>query len=58
METVDPVQMTIYPSNTYRSELSWLQFDDEPRVQVGQQMKDQQSCTAVSVAYPIIPSSS
>ena len=37
--------------------LSWLHFDDEPRVQERQQMQDQQSCISVFVAYPTIPSS-
>ena len=32
-EPVEPVQMIIYQSNTYRKDLSWLHFDDEPRVQ-------------------------
>ena len=30
---VDPVQMNIYRSNTYRKDLSWQCFNDEPRVQ-------------------------
>ena len=33
MEPVEPVQMNIYQSNTYRKDLSWLHFDNEPRVQ-------------------------
>ena len=49
--------MNIYQSNTYRKDLSWLYFDDEPRVQERQQVKDQQSYISVSVAYPAIPSS-
>ena len=44
MEAVEPVEMNIYQSNAYRKELSWLYFDDEPRVQERQQVKDQQSC--------------
>ena len=32
-EAVEPVQMNIYQSNTYRKDLRWLHFDDEPRVQ-------------------------
>ena len=47
----------IYKTNTYRKELSWLHFDDEPRVQEKQQVKGQQSCISVFVAYPTIPSS-
>ena len=31
----------IYQSNTYRKDLSWPHFDDEPRVQEKQQVKDQ-----------------
>ena len=52
VELVEPVQMNIYQSNTYRKELSWLHFDDETRVQERQQVKDQQSCIPVSVAIP------
>ena len=33
VEPVEPVQMNIYQSNTYRKDLSWLHLDDEPRVQ-------------------------
>ena len=32
--------MNIYQSNTYRNNLSWLHFDDEPRVQERQQVKE------------------
>ena len=45
-----------YQNNTYRKGLSWLHFDDEPRIQ-RQQVKDQQSCISVFVAFPTIPSS-
>ena len=51
MEPVEPVQMNINQSNTYRKDLSWLHFDDEPRVQERQQVKDQQSCISVFVAF-------
>ena len=47
VEPVEPVQMNLYQSNTYRNDLSWLHFDDEPRVQERQQVKDQQSCIFV-----------
>ena len=57
MEPVEPAQMKIYQSNTYRKDFSWLHFDDEPRVQERQQVKNQQSCISVSVAYLAIPSS-
>ena len=33
MEPVEPVLKNIYQSNTYRKDLSWPHFDDEPRVQ-------------------------
>ena len=56
-QTIETVQMNIYQSNTYRKDLSWLHFDDEPRVQERQQVKDQQSYISASVAYPAIPSS-
>ena len=55
-ETVEPVQIKIYHSNAYRKDLSWLHFDDEPRVQERQHRKDQQSCISVIVAYLTIPS--
>ena len=44
MEPVEPVQTNIYQSNTYRKDLSWLHFSDEPRVQERQQVKGEQSC--------------
>ena len=46
--------MNIYQSNIYREDLSWLHFDDEPRVQEKQAVQDQQSFISVFVAYPII----
>ena len=49
--------MNIYQSDTYRKDFSWLDFDNEPRIQERQQKKDQQSCNPVFVAYPTIPSS-
>ena len=51
-EPVEPVQMNIYRGKTYRKDLNWLHFGDEPRLQERQQVKDQQSCISVSVAYP------
>ena len=36
---------------------SWLHFNSEPRVQEKQQVKDQQSCISVFVAYATFPSS-
>ena len=37
--------------------LIWLHFDNEPRVQEKQQVKDQQSCISIFEAYPTIPGS-
>ena len=42
-------QFNIYQRNNYRKDLSWPHFNDEPRIQGKQQVKDQQSCTFVSV---------
>ena len=50
VEPVEPVLKNIYQSNTYRKYLSWPHFDDEPRVQEKQQVKDQQSCISVFVS--------
>ena len=41
VEPVQAVQMNICQSNTYRKDLRWLHFDDEPRVQERQKVKDQ-----------------
>ena len=57
MVPVDPVQMNIFKSNTFRKYLSWLHFNDEPKIQETKQAKSQQSCISVFVAYPTIPSS-
>ena len=51
---VCPLQMNICQSNTHKKNLSWLHFDDEPRVQERQQVKDQQSCISVFAAYPTL----
>ena len=56
VETAQPVQMNIYHSNTHRKDLSWLHFHDKPRVQERQQVKDQQFCIFIFVAYLTIPS--
>ena len=49
-----PVQIKVIPkyyqSNTYRKDLSWLDFDDEQWVQERLQVKDQQSYITVFVA--------
>ena len=44
VEPVQLVQMNIYQWNTYRKDLSWLHFADEPSIQERQQEKAQQSC--------------
>ena len=51
VELAEAVQMNFYQSNTYRKDLSWLYFHDEPRVHRRQQVKDQESCISVFVAY-------
>ena len=57
VEPPEPVLKNIYQSNTYRKDLSLSHFDDEPRVQEKQQVKDQQSSISVFVACLTIPSS-
>ena len=49
--------MDIYQSNTFRNDLSLLYFDDDPRFQERQKVKDQQFYISVFVAYLTIPSS-
>ena len=55
MEPGDTVLKKMYQSNTYRKD--WPHFDDDPRVQENQQLKDQQSCIFTFVARLTIPSS-
>ena len=43
MELVEPVLKNIYQSKTYSKDLSWPHFDNKPRLQEKQQVKDQQS---------------
>ena len=31
MQPLEPSQMNIYQGNTYKKDISWLHFDDEPR---------------------------
>ena len=57
VEPVGPVLKNIYQSNTYRIDLSWPHFENEPRVQEKEQVKDQQSCIFVVVACLTIPGS-
>ena len=56
MEQVEPVLKNIYQSNIYGKDLCWPHFDDEPRAQEKQQVKDQQSCIFFFVAHLTIPS--
>ena len=57
----EPVQFNFYKSNTYRKDLSWLHFNDEPRAQerykIKDQHKNQREPAYVFVAYLTIPSS-
>ena len=55
MEPVEPVLKNIYQRNTNRKDLSWSNFDDEPRVQKKQEVKGQQSSIFVFVACLTIP---
>ena len=57
VEPVELVQMNSDQSNTYRNDLSWLNFDDEPLVQERKQVKEQQSCIFTFEAYLTISSS-
>ena len=51
-------QFKQYQINTYRKDLNWLHFDNEPRFQDQQQVKNQQSYVSNFVAYLKYPSSS
>ena len=51
MTPVEQVQMNVNKSNTYRKDLTWLHLDNDPRVQEEQQVKEQQPCISVFVAY-------
>ena len=57
VEPIELVLKNIYQSNTYRKDLSWSYFENEPRVQEKQQVRDQQSCIFIFVACLAIPSS-
>ena len=41
VEPIEPVLKNVHQSNTYRKDLSWPHFDNEPKVQEKQQVKDQ-----------------
>ena len=36
-------------------DFNWIRFNDEPRAQERQQLKDQQSCISIFVASPTVP---
>ena len=55
VEPLQPVQIKIYRSNSFRKDLRWLHFDDEPRVQESQQVKDQQPYISISEVYLVYP---
>ena len=55
MGPVEPVLKNIYQSNTYRKDLRWPHFNDEPRVQEKQQVKEQQFDISVFLAYLTAP---
>ena len=57
-EPVQLVKKDIYQSNTCVKDLSWLHFDDVPKVQERHQVKDQEYYIPVSVAYLSYTSSS
>ena len=50
--------MNIYHINTYRTDLHWLHFVNEPRAQEREEVNDQQSYISVFEAYLTVPSSS
>ena len=39
-EPLESVQTNIYQSNTFRKDLNWLHFEDDPRVQERQHVKE------------------
>ena len=41
VETVESIFKNIYQSNTYKKNLGWPHFDNEPRIQDKQQVKEQ-----------------
>ena len=49
-ETVN-IEILVTSRNGDRKDLSWPHFDDEPRVQEMQQVKDQQSYISIFVAF-------
>ena len=57
MKPVEQIPKNIYQINTYRKDLSWPHFDDEPKVEEKHQVKDQQLFIFVFVACLTISSS-
>ena len=57
MELVEPVQMNIYQSHTYRKDLTWLHFDDKLKVPERQQVKEKQSYISIFAPYLTFPKS-
>ena len=55
---MQPVQINIYQSNTYKKGFSWSHLGHEPRVQERQQVFDQHSYNHVSAVYLIYPNRS
>ena len=53
VEPVEPVLKNIYQSNTYRKDLSWPHFNNEPRVLEKQHVKDQQSCIFLVLQFQV-----
>ena len=56
-EPSEPVDMNTYQINNYRKNVTRLHFEDEPKVQGRQLVKDQRSCISLSVAYLTTPTS-
>ena len=50
VEPVEPVQKSIYQSNTNRKDFGWLHFDNESRVHERQQGKNQQPYISVDLS--------
>ena len=53
VEPVEPVQMNMYQSNIYRKDLSWLHFNDKPRIRP-EGFKRGSKPRTNSLAYPFL----
>ena len=51
VEPFEPIQMKVYQKHTYRKNLSWLHFDDEPRVKERKQVNYLQSYISAFAIY-------